>query len=83
MSMTIVEESAEALEDYSRVSIAFRVESRLRLETILNGMGGLTLINVPACRFYAKQGCVLGAIDRYAYPDHPDEVQLLWYKEIK
>jgi len=190
MSITIVEESAEALEDYSRVSIAFRVESRLRLETILNGMGGLKFIeekierpylknydqfehpvswsqkwdiskwgilsafdgknriggvavaydtknvlmleerkdlavlwdiriqpsfrgqgigsklfqsamewarlrgcrylkietqniNVPACRFYAKQGCVLGAINRYAYPDHPDEAQLLWYKEIR
>jgi GNAT superfamily N-acetyltransferase len=39
-------------------------------------------INVPACRFYAGQGCVLGAIDRFAYPDFPDEVQLLWYKDL-
>jgi hypothetical protein len=39
--------------------------------------------NVSACRFYAKQGCVLGGINRYAYPDHPDEAQLLWYKEIR
>jgi GNAT superfamily N-acetyltransferase len=37
-------------------------------------------INVPACRFYARQGCVLGAINRFAYPELPDEVQLLWYK---
>jgi GNAT superfamily N-acetyltransferase len=40
-------------------------------------------INVPACKFYAKQGCVLGAIHRFAYPELPDEVQLLWYKDLK
>jgi GNAT superfamily N-acetyltransferase len=40
-------------------------------------------INVPACRFYAKQGCELRAIDRYAYPDHPDEVQLIWHMSIE
>lgn len=39
-------------------------------------------INVPACRFYARQGCVLGAINRFAYPEFPDEVQLLWYKTL-
>lgn len=39
-------------------------------------------INVPACRFYARQGCVLGAINRFAYRDLPDEVQLLWYKTL-
>jgi GNAT superfamily N-acetyltransferase len=39
-------------------------------------------INVPACRFYQKQGCTLGAINRFAYPDLPDEVCLLWYKEL-
>ena len=39
-------------------------------------------INVPACQFYASQGCVLGAIDRFAYPDLPEEVQLLWYKSL-
>jgi ribosomal protein S18 acetylase RimI-like enzyme len=39
-------------------------------------------INVPACRFYARQGCVLGAINRFAYPEHPDEVQLLWHKML-
>jgi GNAT superfamily N-acetyltransferase len=40
-------------------------------------------INVPACRFYTKQGCELRAIDRYAYPDYPDEVQLIWYMSIR
>ena len=39
-------------------------------------------INVPACRFYAKQGCVLGAIHRFAYPELPNEAQLLWYKDL-
>lgn len=39
-------------------------------------------VNVPACRFYAKQGCHLGSINRYAYAGHPEvahEVQLIWY----
>ena len=39
-------------------------------------------INVPACRFYARQGCVLAAVHRFAYPDLPDEIQLLWQKEL-
>ncbi len=39
-------------------------------------------INVGACRFYASQGCSLGAIHRFAYPELPDEVQLLWYKTV-
>lgn len=39
-------------------------------------------INVPACEFYARQGCELGAINRFAYPQLPDETQLLWYKEL-
>jgi GNAT superfamily N-acetyltransferase len=39
-------------------------------------------INVPACRFYAKQGCTLGAIHRFAYPAFPDEIQFLWYKDL-
>jgi GNAT superfamily N-acetyltransferase len=39
-------------------------------------------INVDACRFYARRGCVLGGINRFAYPDLPDEVQLLWYRDL-
>ena len=39
-------------------------------------------VNVPACRFYQKMGCTLGAIDRFAYPDLPGEVQLLWWKAL-
>jgi GNAT superfamily N-acetyltransferase len=48
--------------------------SRLKVET--------QNVNVAACRFYARQGCVLGAIDRFAYRDSPDEVQLLWHKDL-
>jgi len=43
-------------------------------------------INVPACRFYAKQGCKLGAMDRYGYYGHPKvgyEVMMLWYLELE
>ena len=40
-------------------------------------------INVPACRFYQSQGCELRSINRFAYPALPDEVQLLWYKQLK
>lgn len=40
-------------------------------------------VNVPACRFYARQGCLLGAINRHAYPDLPGEVQLLWHKDLR
>jgi GNAT superfamily N-acetyltransferase len=39
-------------------------------------------INVPACRFYLSQGCVLGGINRFAYPEFPEEIQLLWYKDL-
>ena len=39
-------------------------------------------INVPACRFYERNGFVLRAVDRHAYPDHPGEAQLLWYKDL-
>ena len=39
-------------------------------------------INVAACRFYARRGCTLGAIHRFAYPGLPDEVQLLWYRTL-
>jgi GNAT superfamily N-acetyltransferase len=40
-------------------------------------------VNVAACRFYQKMGCNLGAIDRFAYPMLPGEVQLLWWKALR
>ncbi len=39
-------------------------------------------VNVPACRFYASRGCELRAANRLFYPDLPEEIQLLWYKEL-
>jgi GNAT superfamily N-acetyltransferase len=48
--------------------------ARLRIET--------QNVNVPACRFYASQGCDLGVIHRYGYRGHPGvghEAMLLWY----
>lgn len=42
-------------------------------------------VNVPACRFYAKQGCRLGEIDLYGYAGHPrvaHEVKLVWYMSL-
>ncbi len=39
-------------------------------------------INVAACRFYQRMGFLLEAINRDAYPDLPDEVQLLWGMDL-
>jgi len=38
--------------------------------------------NVQACRFYERQRCRLHAIHRAAYPELPEEIQLLWYKDL-
>jgi GNAT superfamily N-acetyltransferase len=38
-------------------------------------------INVPACRFYARHGCELRTINRYAYKEL-DETQLVWYRDL-
>lgn len=42
-------------------------------------------VNVPACRFYARQGCELGVIHRYAYSRQPHlghETMLIWYLRL-
>jgi len=39
-------------------------------------------INMAACRFYARHGCELRAVHRDAYAEFPDEIQLLWYKDL-
>ena len=38
--------------------------------------------NVRACRFYERQGYQLRAIHRAAYPELPNDIQLLWYKGL-
>ena len=30
----------------------------------------------------AKHGFTLGAVTRFAYAEFPDEVELVWYKEL-
>jgi GNAT superfamily N-acetyltransferase len=42
-------------------------------------------VNVPACRFCAKQGCHLGVIHRHGYAGDPacaDEAMLIWYLDL-
>jgi len=38
--------------------------------------------NVAACRFYAREGCALRTVQWGAYPALPDEVQLIWFKDL-
>ena len=41
--------------------------------------------NVPAIKFYHKQGATLGMIDEYAYYNEPEcrhETQLIWYLDL-
>ena len=37
---------------------------------------------VRACRFDERRGYDLGVMRRAAYPDLPDAIQLLWYKDL-
>ena len=42
-------------------------------------------VNVPACRFYARQGCELGGINCFGYAGCPSvahEAMLLWYLDL-
>jgi ribosomal protein S18 acetylase RimI-like enzyme len=39
-------------------------------------------MNVSACRFYQRNGFELRSVNPNAYPDLPDEIQLLWYKQL-
>ena len=39
--------------------------------------------NVRACRFYERQGCQLRAVHHAIYLELPDEIQLLWYKDLQ
>lgn len=59
-----------AAEDWARA----RGCKQLKIETQNN--------NLPACRFYARVGCTLGSIDRFAYPELPEETQLVWRKDL-
>jgi ribosomal protein S18 acetylase RimI-like enzyme len=39
-------------------------------------------VNVPACRFYERLGFRVRAANVHAYPDLPDEIQLIWRKAL-
>lgn len=39
-------------------------------------------VNVPACRFYARQGCRLATVNTGAYFDFPEEIQFLWCLDL-
>lgn len=60
----------QAVEEWSRV----RHCVMLKVETQNN--------NVPACRFYQRQRCSLSGVNFGAYPEFPDEVQLIWAKAL-
>jgi GNAT superfamily N-acetyltransferase len=38
--------------------------------------------NLIACRFYERQGCELEVVNRRAYLEMPEEIQLLWHKRL-
>ena len=40
-------------------------------------------INVPACKFYQKQGYQLYMINRHAYKDFPEEIELMWSNNLE
>lgn len=39
-------------------------------------------INIPACRFYERQGCRLRSINRFAYQGFPEEIRLILSLEL-
>jgi len=59
-----------------------KVEAWARRQDCRQLMAETQNTNVAACRFYARQGCHLQAINRSAYPDFPEEIQLVWYKDL-
>jgi ribosomal protein S18 acetylase RimI-like enzyme len=38
--------------------------------------------NVKACRFYAKQGCILGEINFFKYLPEKNEIMFCWYLDL-
>jgi hypothetical protein len=48
VDLRVIEERPETLSEYGRVPIAFEVRSRLRVEPVRDGLGGLSLIEEDA-----------------------------------
>jgi len=72
--------------EYRRQGIGKRLFDAAEVWAIANHCSELKVetqnTNVPACRFYAAQGCELRAVTRGAYTALPDEIQLLWCKRL-
>ena len=58
----------------AEVAAARRGVRLLRVET--------QQVNVPACRFYQRNGFVLERVTPAAYGSLPSEIELLWIKQI-
>ena len=39
-------------------------------------------VNLAGCRFYERMGCRLVSADANAYPEFPDEVRMIWRKQL-
>ena len=58
------------------------------VEVWLRARGGRELwvetqdVNAPACRFYRARGCRAMRIVSEAYPECPDEAQIVWGKDL-
>ena len=72
--------------DYRRRGIGSRLFRRAAEWARAKGCRQLKIetqnINVAACKFYAGQGCYLGAVHPGIYEILPEEVQLLWYLNL-
>ena len=56
MTIKIIEESPSGLAEYAKVSIAFHVESQLRVDLVDNGLGGIRLIEEKIDPPYMRDG---------------------------
>jgi GNAT superfamily N-acetyltransferase len=75
--------------DHRRSGVGTQLLARAAAWARARGYGQLGIetdsSNVGACRFYAKQGCEMGAIHRFGYSGIPavaDHAMLLWYLEL-
>jgi ribosomal protein S18 acetylase RimI-like enzyme len=59
-----------------------RVEARAQLRGCRRLEIETQNTNVRACRFYERRRYQLRAIHRVAYPELPEEIRLLWYKDL-
>ncbi len=39
--------------------------------------------NIPACKFYAKQGALLGNIEKMVYEENPHHYRMIWWVDME